>query len=70
MATYKQIIDYVRKLHNTTVQTCWIAHVKELSGLNPNQAPNRILSTSRTKPCPDDNVKMIEDALRHFDMIE
>jgi len=33
MATYQQIQDWVRKHYGFTVKTYWIAHVKEMCGL-------------------------------------
>lgn len=68
MATYKEIQDYVRRKEGFTVKTCWIAHVKELNGLSPRKAPNRIFEQDRKYPCPPDKRRAIEDALRHFGM--
>ena len=34
MATYQQIQKWVRCLYGWTPETCWIAHCKELAGLN------------------------------------
>ena len=51
MATYKQIQDYVKENNGYVPKTCWIAHVKELCGLNPQVAVNRH-STNRTILCP------------------
>ena len=69
MATYKQIVDYIKTQYNITVKTCWIAHVKEMSGLNPKQAPNRISPTSRTNPCPDNRIEFIKAAFRYFGIV-
>ena len=33
MATYREIIDWVRTHHGFTAQTCWIADVKAFRGL-------------------------------------
>lgn len=33
MASYKDVQTFVKKRHGIVVQTCWIAHVKELNGL-------------------------------------
>ena len=46
MATYKQIQDDIRSIHIVVVKSCWIAHVKELNGLQLRQAPNRISPVS------------------------
>ena len=69
MATYSQITDWIRKKHGFTAQTCWIADVKSARGLTRGQAPNRISSTVKVKPCPANRRAAIEDALRHFQMI-
>ena len=69
MATYKQIQDYVKKTHQFTPKTCWIAHVKELNGLNTRTAPNRRSKENREYPCPNDKRAAIEDAFRHYGMI-
>ena len=33
MATYKQIQNDIRSVHNLAIKSCWIAHEKELNGL-------------------------------------
>ena len=52
MATYKEIQIYIKQHHQITVQTCWIAHMKEKLGLPKRVASNRIDENSRVKPCP------------------
>ena len=69
MATYAQIQEYVRQRHDCTVKTCWIAHVKELNGLQPRPAPNRASLNVRRRPCPPAKRPLIEEAMRHFGMI-
>lgn len=49
-------------------ETCWIAHVKQMSGLAMRKAPNR-KSAAWVKPCPPQKVESIRAALRHFGMI-
>lgn len=68
MATYKQIQDDVRSRHGRAVKTCWIAHVKELNGLNPRKAPNRI-SRARQVPCPVEFQSIIEESMRRLGML-
>ena len=41
MATYKQMQEDIREREGHSVKTCWIAHVKEINGLQPRKAPNR-----------------------------
>ena len=69
MATYRQIIDWVRTHHGFTAQTCWIADVKASHGLTRGQAPNRIHPERKVKPCPEGKRAAIEAALVHFRMI-
>ncbi len=69
MATYKQIQEYVRTHHGVSVDTCHIAHVKQMHGIKMKPAPNRISPDSRVKECPDKFVLYIEQAMKHFGMI-
>ena len=64
MTTYKEIQGYVKNRYGFEPKTCWIAHVKEIHGLNL-----RKRSKERSNPCPHDKIECIEDALRHFKMI-
>ena len=68
MATYKQIQEWVKNEFGFIPETCWIAHVKELSGLPVRQAWNR-RGVIREKPCPPDKVEPIRDAFQYFGMI-
>ncbi len=69
MATYKEIQKYVKDKYQTTIKTCWIAHMKEKCGLPRRPATNRISEDSRVYPCPAECEKYIEDAFKHFGMI-
>lgn len=69
MATYRQIIKWVRANHGFQAETCWIADVKEAHGLTRSQAPNRIDRQRKVKPCPASKRSAIELALVHFGMI-
>lgn len=69
MATYKQIQDDIRSQDGRTVQSCWIAHVKELNGLKVRSAPNRHSARTRVKPCPENMRPIIEASMRRFGMI-
>jgi hypothetical protein len=68
MATYRRIQDWVKKNYGFTVKTCWIAHVKELSGLPVKRAHNR-RGAIRLEPCPPEKIEPIRKALQHFEMI-
>jgi hypothetical protein len=71
MATYKDIQAKIKECHpnSKTVRTCWIAHVKEMNGLKPRVAPNRINPMERSDPCPNHMRSLIEDSMRLLGMI-
>lgn len=69
MATYEDIQADIRKRHGRTVKSCWIAHVKELNGLKPRQAPNRRSALQREVPCPPKFRPVIEASMRRFGML-
>jgi 23S rRNA (uracil1939-C5)-methyltransferase len=69
MATYSEIIEWTKRRHGFTAQTCWIADVKSAYGLTRGSASNRINPRAKVKPCPASKRAAIEDALRHFQMI-
>lgn len=52
MATYTQI-QWIKEKYGFTVKTCWIAHAKEVCGLEPRIAPNRHNVAIRLNPYPD-----------------
>ncbi len=68
MATYKQIQDWVKQQYGFLLKTCWIAHVKHMSGLPMRKAPNR-QGAELVEPCPPEKVEPVRSALRHFGMI-
>ena len=69
MASYDEIQDWVKAKYGYTVKPCWIAHVKELSGLKPRVSPNRHDPNVRLYPCPEGKIEPIKSALKHFGMI-
>jgi len=69
MPTYREIADGVRARHGRTVQTCWIAHVKELNSLPVRLAHNRIDPSRRTKLCPYWARPLIEESMRRLGML-
>ena len=69
MATYTQIQQYVQQHYGFLPKTCWIAEVKENSGLPMRKAPNR-QGAERLNPCPEEKAEPIRSAMRHFGMIE
>ena len=66
-ATYLEIQQYVKKKHNRVMKTCWIAHAKEICGLNPRRSHMR--TGKRVYPCPVDKLDWIKEAFKHFKMI-
>jgi len=54
MATYNQIKSYIKDRYGYTPRSTWIAHAKEICGLNPKTAATRRLADERINPCPQD----------------
>lgn len=69
MGIYERIQGYVKSKYGYSVKTCWIAHVKEMCGLKPRVASNRLNRDHRCNPCPTEKVESIREALRHLGMI-
>jgi len=69
VATYKLIQNWVKMNYGFTVKTCWIAHVKEMCGLEPRKAPNRFGENKRINPCPQNKIEPIKQAFIRFGMI-
>lgn len=69
MATYKQIQEYVKRTYGYVPKTCWIAHCKELYGLESRIAYNRHSVNSRTHPCPPNKQTDIKEAFEYFKML-
>lgn len=63
MSAYKEIRAYVANSYDWKPKSCWIAHVKELSGLKVQPIPNR-KGKERKNPCPPNKQqKTIREAL-------
>ena len=69
MATYKEIQNYVKLNNGYIPKSCWIAHMKELCGLNPRMSSRRYSTTSRTHPCPLEKQEDLRNAFSHFKLI-
>ena len=67
MVTYKQIQKYVERNYGLKVDTCHIAHVKEIMGIPLRKAPNR-KGKKRVKPCPENRVEPIKEAIMHLEL--
>ena len=70
-ATYEEIHDYVRKKFEFHVTNLNIAQVKQKHGIIERENFNKAKSENSRQPgCPEEKVKAIEEAMRHFQMIE
>ena len=67
MATYHEIIAYVRREYGFVSKTCWITHVKS-DYATARTASNRTDPSSRAELCPPDK-RLALRALRHFGVI-
>ncbi|MCR5790273.1 MAG: 23S rRNA (uracil(1939)-C(5))-methyltransferase RlmD [Lachnospiraceae bacterium] len=69
-ATYKEIQDWVQKKYGFHVTNLNIAQVKQKRGIIERENYNKAKSENSKQPgCPEEKVKAIEDAMRHFQMI-
>lgn len=69
-ATYQKIKEYMKEKYGLDVHTKYIAEVKRKHGLPMHEAPNKVDVPKREYPgCPEEKVKAIEDALKHFGVI-
>jgi hypothetical protein len=62
MSKNKALQDRVRATHGRVMQTCWIAHVKEMNDLPVKS--RRVCE--RQKPCPPKWRPVIEQAMREL----
>lgn len=62
MSKNKALQDYVRAKIGRVMQSCWIAHVKEMNGLPVNSRR----TGERQKPCPPKYRPVIEQAMREL----
>ena len=69
-ATYKNIQNWVQEKYGFHVTNLNIAQVKQKHGIIERENYNKPKSEDSRQPrCPEEKVKAIEDALRHFQMI-
>ena len=69
-ATYKEIEEWVQAHYGFHVTNLNIAQVKQKHGIIERENYNNPKSENSRQPgCPEEKVKAIEDALRHFQMI-
>jgi len=69
MATYTQIQEYIKKQFGYKPKSCWIAHMKEICGLNPKISSRRYDLNKRVCPCTLETQSDIKQAFEHFNMI-
>ena len=70
-ATYKEIQDWVQEKYGLHVTNLNIAQVKQKHGIIERENYNKAKSADSKQPgSPEEKVKAIEDAMRHFQMIE
>lgn len=69
-ATYNAIRDWIKAKYGYRVTNLNIAQVKQKHGIIERENYNKPKSPDNKQPgCPDEKVKAIEDAMRHFQMI-
>ena len=70
-ATYKEIQGWVQEKYRFHVTNLNIAQVKQKHGIIERENYNKPKSPNSKQPgCPSERVKAIEDAMRHFQMID
>ena len=62
----REIQSYIKNKYGYIAKTCWIAHVKEMSGLNVEISPRRIYVNKRKVPYPENKIEPAGNAFRHF----
>ena len=69
-ATYEEIRNWVQEEYGLHVTNLNIAQVKQKHGIIERENYNKPKSPDSKRPgCPEEKVKAIEDAMRHFQMI-
>ena len=69
-ATYNAIRDWIKEKYGYRVTNLNIAQVKQKYGIIERENYNKPKSPDSKQPkCPEEKVKAIEDAMRHFQMI-
>ncbi len=70
-ATYEEIKEWILTKYNVKVSSLYVAQVKAKHGLEMRDCYNRPRGENSRQPqVPKEKEKMIEEALRHFRMIE
>ena len=70
-AAYNAIRDWIKEKYGYRVTNLNIAQVKQKHGIIERENYNKPKSPDSIQPgCPEEKIKAIEDAMRHFQMIE
>ena len=70
-ATYEEIREWVQEEYGFNVTRLNIAQVKQKYGLIERENYNKPKSSDSRQPgCPEEKIKAIEEAMRHFQMIK
>jgi hypothetical protein len=69
MTTYKEIQKHIKDHYGYTAKSCWIAHMKEVCGLNPKMSSRRYSPDSRAHPCPEPKQNDLKETFKYFNMI-
>lgn len=68
MPTHRDVQRIVKARHGFQPKPCWIADVKEMSGLPVRRAWNR-QGRTRKNPCPGTKIEAIQQAMKELGMI-
>jgi len=68
--TYKRIQEYILEKDGLKAHTANIAEVKRMYGLSTRKAFNSEDDNVKKSPCSQEKIAAIEEAFRHFGMID
>ena len=69
MGIYKKIQHWILLNFGWMPKTCWIAHCKELAGIELRRKAWNRQGDERINPCPPEKRKAIFAAFKHFGMM-
>lgn len=70
-ATYAELKAYIEEKYGFKVSNLYIAQAKEALGIKEQENYNKSKKTSgKTLVCPPEKMKAIQEALRHFKMVD
>ena len=70
-ATYEEIRNWVQEQYGFHVTNLNIAQIKQKHGIIERENYNKAKSEDSRQPrCPEEKINAIEDAMRHFQMID